>query len=352
MSLAASRGPRGGAGADRAASLLGSALAVDTKAGYDSKIKRFVKFCELGDAAGMEVSALPALTETVVRYIGWSADERTAGRGPAPTSFQGYLSAINTAHEMCQLSAPAVGRQVTDAMSGWTAEWEASEEGRGGDHRVPILADDVQRVVARGLTSHVVAEVRGDTALALGFVWFGRSKTVESIEERDVAITASHLRCYVRHEKTRRKAKKRVLAFPRSSPGIEALVQLIEHWRRLRGQVGGNQRLLQLPSETANTRYGPSVVSEWYVAALARVGASVGEGFSWSSHSARSGGASACHSIGISELTISALGGWVAGSEAIQRYVDFTIARSEGAMFFFAWLLSGAAFHERSGGVL
>jgi hypothetical protein len=63
------------------------------------------------------------------------------------------------------------------------------------------------------------------------------------------------------------------------------------------------------------------------------------EGYTYSSHSLRSGAASAAFAIGVNIIRICYCGGWSQGSKAVYSYVDMSWQRSADAMFFFSHLL-------------
>eukprot|EP00873_Tetraselmis_striata_P010536 jgi/Tetstr1/430800/TSEL_020584.t1 len=69
-----------------------------------------------------------------------------------------------------------------------------------------------------------------------------------------------------------------------------------------------------------------------------RVDATPPAGFCWSSHSLRSGGASAASATGVPMPTIRWLGGWKVGSGVVLNYIVPGILDSAGARYFFGSL--------------
>eukprot|EP00873_Tetraselmis_striata_P026380 jgi/Tetstr1/446644/TSEL_034166.t1 len=76
----------------------------------------------------------------------------------------------------------------------------------------------------------------------------------------------------------------------------------------------------RLPDDDPGT-WTAATISEWVTAAALAVNATPPVGFCWSSHSLRSGGASAASATGVPMPTIHWLGGWKVGSGVVLNYI-------------------------------
>eukprot|EP00873_Tetraselmis_striata_P005492 jgi/Tetstr1/425756/TSEL_016175.t1 len=93
----------------------------------------------------------------------------------------------------------------------------------------------------------------------------------------------------------------------------------------------------RLPDDDPGT-WTAATVSEWVTAAALAIDATPPTGFCWSSHSLRSGGASAASATGVPMPTIRWLGGWKVGSGVVLNYIVPGILDSAGTRYFFGSL--------------
>eukprot|EP00873_Tetraselmis_striata_P028309 jgi/Tetstr1/448573/TSEL_035822.t1 len=116
------------------------------------------------------------------------------------------------------------------------------------------------------------------------------------------------------------------------------IAELLEFFVSCRDHVlPGATRFWQLPDDDPGT-WTAATVSEWVTAAALAVDATPPAGFCWSSHSLRSGGASAASATGVPMPTIRWLGGWKVGSGVVLNYIVPGILDSAGARYFFGSL--------------
>jgi len=116
------------------------------------------------------------------------------------------------------------------------------------------------------------------------------------------------------------------------------IAELLEFFVSCRDHVlPGATRFWQLPDDDPGA-WTAATVSEWVTAAALAVDATPPAGFCWSSHSLRSGGASAASATGVPMPTVRWLGGWKVGSGVVLNYIVPGILDSAGARYFFGSL--------------
>eukprot|EP00873_Tetraselmis_striata_P046206 jgi/Tetstr1/466470/TSEL_000979.t1 len=93
----------------------------------------------------------------------------------------------------------------------------------------------------------------------------------------------------------------------------------------------------RLPNDDLGT-WTAATASEWVTAAALAVDATPPAGFCWSSHSLRSGGASAASATGLTMPTAGWLGGWAVGSGVVLNYIVPDTMDSAGARYFFGFM--------------
>eukprot|EP00873_Tetraselmis_striata_P017956 jgi/Tetstr1/438220/TSEL_002875.t1 len=260
---------------------------------YGSEFNLLCEFC--AQNGRLPDTADPPL---IVRYISWVA---ARGRNKAG-AFGPYLSAINAFFTDNFKEPPALGPFVNQAMRGWELAQQVLD---APDYRVPLPADVALACVRRAqrLVSH-----------------------------RSIAITL-----YRRVLKGRPSGAPRpVLQISREAHPETA--ELLEFFVSCRDHVlPGATRFWQLPDDDPGT-WTAATVSEWVTAAALAVDATPPAGFCWSSHSLRSGGASAASATGGPMPTIRWLGGWKVGSGVVLNYIVPGILDSAGARYFFGSL--------------
>ena len=96
----------------------------------------------------------------------------------------------------------------------------------------------------------------------------------------------------------------------------------------------------------ARSRWTSAVQNAWLASALRQVQLAPPAGYSWTSHSLRSGAASAARAIGISLEVIRYFGHWARNSDTVRDYIDPTFRPSLAASFFFGWLTAMPATDE------
>lgn len=317
-----------------------SSLAASSWASYDSKFATFVTFCH---AVGRP--ALPASTHTVLRYIvHLFREDRVHGR-----SLQPYLSAINRVHRDLGLRPPALGHAVSAAQRGFIALHESAAAPQAGAvttargaRRLPLPAG-VAFAAAQLGTSTSDGLLRCACAIVVhAFLFCARASSVVGVPVSAYAFADDGALIFREDfRKTGGPSRHlRVPFIPLPASGAHPLRFLRHFWRaRL-------QRLAR-PADAHNTKlfYHPQLpaasaagsVSAALTHVLHAVGVAAPPGGAFSSHSMRSGAASAATAIGVPLPTLMAWGGWRSLS-SVQRYLDPTVVRSDAAAAFFAFL--------------
>eukprot|EP00873_Tetraselmis_striata_P002123 jgi/Tetstr1/422387/TSEL_013226.t1 len=257
-------------------------------------------------------------------------------------AFGPYLSAINAFFTDNFKEPPALGPFVNQAMRGWELAQQVLD---APDYRVPLPADVALACVRRAqrLVSHrsIACDLPTFRALlvtAVNFLFCHRAGTSTGCGVRDLAVDSRSITLYRRVLKGKPSGAPRpVLQISREAhPEIAELLEIFVSCRD--HVLPGATRFWQLPDDDPGT-WTAATVSEWVTAAaLAVDDATPAAGFCWSSHSLRSGGASAASATGVPMPTIRWLGGWKVGSGVVLNYIVPGILDSAGARYFFGSL--------------
>lgn len=320
-----------------AVDLLQTGLAPNTAMSYDSKLTKFLYYCA---SAGLE--ALPASPSTVLRYIG-----HLAGEGMVHVdSVQPYLSCINTAHVAVGLDPPGNGPAIAQARKGWRQRLR--HIGPIDDKRVPLPPWVMKRIlqlgdklVSAGDYKHDAAamgQLRDVAAILTLYMFFGRSDTgyaakrVDGIP--DIKLHGTNLMFYMRKVKgTVAGERKKTLIYPLAGPGKRTLLRVLSAF--FDSAPCTEEYLWKLPQDGT---WNPKVIDGMLDRLLALLNVSPPEGYTYSSHSIRSGAASAAFAVDVNILRICFCGGWAQSSTAVYQYIDLTWRPSPEAMFFFGHL--------------
>eukprot|EP00873_Tetraselmis_striata_P007267 jgi/Tetstr1/427531/TSEL_017657.t1 len=236
---------------------------------------------------------------------------------------------------------PALGPFVNQAMRGWELAQQVLD---APDYRVPLPADVALACVRRAqrLVSHrsIACDLPTFRALlvtAVNFLFCHRAGTSTGCGVRDLAVDSRSITLYRRVLKGKPSGAPRpVLQISREAH--PEIAELLEFFVSCRDHVlPGATRFWQLPDDDPGT-WTAATVSEWVTAAALAVEATPPTGFCWSSHSLRSGGASAASATGVPVPTIRWLGGWKVGSGVVLNYIVPGILDSAGARYFFGSL--------------
>eukprot|EP00873_Tetraselmis_striata_P004747 jgi/Tetstr1/425011/TSEL_015479.t1 len=228
------------------------------------------------------------LTRQRIRDLEWWRDVPTRHNGapilrPVETAYlhtdsSQYGWAINAFFTDNFKEPPALGPFVNQAMRGWELAQQVLDT---PDYRVSLPADVALACVRRAqrLVSHSITMYRR----VLTGKPSGAPRPVLQI-------------------------------FREAHPEI---AELLEFFVTCRDHVlPGATRFWQLPDDDPGT-WTAATVSEWVIAPALAADATPPVGFCWSSHSLRSGGASAASATGVPMPTVRWLGGWKVGSGVV-----------------------------------
>ena len=325
-------------GAAAAARLLSHGRRPGTSASYEGKFDRFFRFCtEIQVGLGHEpLCPMPASQSTILLYLGFLQEEDKVHA----RSLQPYMSAINQAHLDFGFPAPAVGQLLRLARRGFG-------EVEGGSclapvRRSPLPASVAYRALRLGLSTDDPGLLRACACVVFQFAWFARADTGIHLREAHVSISEFGITL---NERTKTIA--RHVAAPVSRPfdatwdPDRLLLALLLRWRSVRGPVAPDAFFWALSSDDVGAAWSSALVNTWLQEVLSALGVSAPAGCSWTSHSLRSGGASAAFALGVDLLVIMAWGLW-ASMDSLHLYVDVLVAADEAAGIFFGHLLRRA----------
>ena len=303
---------------------------------YDGKLSKFLDFCgPVQEAAGCpSLCPCPAKPSTILAYLGWLADEGTVHAG----SLQPYLSAINSFHADQGLDRPAVGHLVQLARKGF-GELEGTLDPDQATRR-PLPASAVWSFLRLGMSCSDMHVLRITTCLVLQFCFFARSDTGAQALDQDIILDSAGL-SWRERTKTLSRIEPATLTIPRTAPSASAVLALFDRYRAALGPRPAVTPLWMLPTDRHPPR--STSVDAWLQEALDLIQLSPPPGVKWSSHSLRSGGATAALSVGVDLASIARWGLWK-DFGSLQVYVDPLVAASPEAVTFFGHLLKARSF--------
>ena len=204
--------------------------------------------------------------------------------------------------------------------------------------RSPLPAQIALHIVRFGLQPSASAhQVRVCACVGLQFAFFARSDTGIHARCDDLALDMHGL-----HWRERTKTLSRLTPATLSCPydaSAPWLHQLISRFLDLRGPTTPADPLWRLPRDQYTaSQWRPCLVDTWLQQALGWVDATPPPGVKWSSHSLRSGGATAALAIGVDVFTIARWGIWAAVT-SVQPYIDPLVPGDTAAVAFFGHLL-------------
>jgi hypothetical protein len=116
------------------------------------------------------------------------------------------------------------------------------------------------------------------------------------------------------------------------------VLRLLRRWLHSRGTVSDDAYFWTLPEEVSPESWTFALINAWMQEILSVLQVHLPLGCSWSSHSLRSGGASAAYALGVDLLVIMNWGLW-SSLDSLHLYVDVLVQPDAGTVLFFAHLL-------------
>jgi integrase len=298
--------------------LAAGALAPSTVAAYRSAWRDFAVF-----AASRGVAALPADRALIVRWLALRAD---GGRGGGASRL---LAAVRAAHIERGFDDPTADAWVKRVAAGAERAAVAVRPARPLRSALPVsvvaaslgavpawLGVHGGLVAARSLPDAALLALRDVALMALGLRLMRRASELVALRLADVrdspdgSVTVS-----VRRSKTDQLGVG--LALPLDAVGGPACpVGLLQRWLAVRPVLAS--RGPSCDRVFVSVSGGPMSVGA-VSSVVRRAAAAAGLDGTYSSHSLRTGGATAAARAGASMATIQAVGGWA--SDAVRRYV-------------------------------
>lgn len=334
-----------------AISLLATSKEASTYRNYSANFDKFIDFCE--------EEGLPPLEATpahVVRYVAWLGRRGTN----SAHALQPLFSAINHVYEAHGLPRIALGVLVNEAVQGLKGMQEPIVEPTRrvalpaqAAYRVFLLAETLMHTLSQPEyedSEHTVATLLRDcVATLVSYVWFNRSDTTHGLKMTGLTVdNTSTADPQIRLWTPTRKGRKRAavhtvptMCIPVAShPRLAALLRCyLQRRQMIYDDIGsrGPAYVWAMPRDRPQ-QWKSTIQNEWMASALRHAGVAQPEGFTYSSHSLRSGAASAASAVGVPLPQIRHYGGWAKNSSVVNDYIDPTFLPSEEARFFFGWL--------------
>jgi len=331
-----------------------SSLSATTAANYRQRWTRYVDFCA-EEGHDPQDARSPLL---------WLASLMQAGRIAGHNASQ-YMVPINYYFSaLWGMARPSLGPYAGD-YSRFKRGWRQgdADTGRVRFNRVPLPAS-VARAALEAAEALVVdsqaslLDFRALYHVAFGFAEAARADTGASLALDDVTVDAAGV-IRVQHAtaKGARTAAERAVRLIDGATCGGRLARLTLRWlelqRALRREcpdgewrflpdVGdkenrGKESFWRTPVDTV-WRSSSALCSSWVARACQLLGVAPPPGDTWTSHSLRSGAASAAAALGVQLYQIQLLGGWKSPLSLQQHYV-FGVTPCAAGMFFFGHLL-------------
>ena len=310
--------------------------AASTASSYASGVNLFLTFCAEEDLDSLEVD-----TNHILRFIAWVG---LRGNLKA-TSLSNYLTAINSYFRDNGKQPIAQGKLVSDAVKSLAQRQQPLQPAL---HRVPFPATVALKIynlavqlMAAWQPSAMVL-LRSCCATVFSFLFFNRSGTTRSVYNDDIGSRGSDLCFYERTSKGKDhlSAEDRT-CYTVAHPQLATLFARFSFLRRCYCQALQQSLpplFFSLPGETPDA-WTSDTQTAWLVQSFAAVGESPPAGFTWTSHSLRSGAAAAAHAEGWTTSQLEKYGGWAPGSQAlVKSYLQVPVRPCSGSHFFFGWL--------------
>lgn len=336
-----------------AVDLIVASISGNTANNYQRNVRLFTEFCADFD----NISPLEATEDTVVRYTSWLAERGTI----KAKSLQQYYSAINKFFELHGLAPIAKDNpHLTAARKGLAIK---QFDTKPRDIRVALPADiaydfvqRAERMVTDAAAPFTTADTnlfRALTACVVNFLFFNRGITGVSSRVQDLLVDDHVIVLNVYREKNRI-AKQgldyRVITIPVSEhPRIAALLRFFVTRVQSRPVPGSTSKPIETnfwatTSSEQQAAWTADTMTDWLKLSLAAVSATVPSGYSWTSHSLRSGPASAANAINVTVTHIRHFGGWARNSDVVHDYIDPNVVATPGAWFFFGFISPHRSF--------
>jgi hypothetical protein len=301
--------------ADRFINIMASRLCASTLGPYDSKLRKFVRFCESHDHC-----PLPATTAAIFEYLAFLSLEGAV----KPQLWMQYIAVINSMHKDVGLPRPWMEdglcqQFVHSACKLHTAQAPAHPA------KVPLLARHVLQFLATALHARDVQVVRAALAVGFAFTTFVRGASITSLACHDVIVSDVGFSVRVWDEKTRKGSglSRPITIDIREAPVLGQVALKFSCMQSIAwaAGAGGPQGFFQLPGDTHPLP--PGFLNDCMQVCVQHNQAACGDvyGSNLTGHCCRSGGVSCLHALGGSVLVAADRGGWACLQTMVQHYL-------------------------------
>ena len=324
--------------------MMTSQLAESSYKTYGTGLRSFSAFC-----ATEGVDILDATPQTIVRYLAWLCDRGTVAAG----SLQPYLSSINRFLQDHLRAPVALGPLVVSAKKGYAHLQTALTPATPRTFLPPTVAYKIlvsaermcQNPDLASAPSGLRLSLRAAAAVLLNYIFFARASTGVLAQTNDFAVTPSAIVLFKRILKGRQTdpvnrlptVQVPVSAVPRVAAVLSAFLTARQTWWSAAARPLP-AALWALPSDSAPDLWNSSTMTQWLQMSCTLVGEQPPPGFVWTSHSLRSGAATAANAAGVPLPQIRFFGDWATNSSVVLDYIDPTLLPSPAGELFFGWL--------------
>ena len=330
-----------------AVDMLASQLAPGSYKTYGTGVRSFAAFCA---EAGVP-DILEATPKDIVRYLAWLQERGTVGG----QSLQVYLSVINTLYRDHLREPVALGPLVTAARQGYLPHQVLLVAGPKRVYLPAAVAYSIlewaEQLLSPGLPRSAIDAalplLRAAVAVLVNYIFFARGGTGVLADSGDLVVTSDAIILFKRHGKGLRGVlvdRLPVVQVPSGAHAgrVSALIRTYLAVRQACCAASGLEepgRLWQLPDEVAANWTTAATMTTWLQTCCCEVRRAPPDGFTWTSHSLRSGAASAASAVLVPMTKIRHYGGWSAASTVVEKdYIDPGCPADAPARFFFSWL--------------
>ena len=171
-------------------------LSPSTRKFYQIDFGIFFKWCR-----SLELTALPALPETIARFLAFQADG-----GVKPATLVRRLAAIRMAHEVKEYNDPTQHKGVKAVMKGIKREKRVSP-----NKKAPITAERLESMITHCNTNTLIG-LRDKALLLLGFAGAFRRSELVALTMNDIERTPEGIKVTIRKSKTDQEGQGQVIA--------------------------------------------------------------------------------------------------------------------------------------------
>ena len=236
-----------------------AAEAPSTLRAYRADWQHFSAWCH-----DREISALPALPETVALYLAALASDHR------PATLTRRLVSFGDRGETAGFPSPATLKHaaVSETLKGIKRVHGTAQTGKA-----PLVTADLQKLVAH--TGRGALDDRNKALLLVGYCGGFRRSELAALEVRDLTWSDDGVTILLRRSKTDQEGQGRKVAIPRGTHQATCPVQALDHWfeaARLDGTAGPVFRSVDRHGNIGREPLDPNSIARIVKCALAWAG--------------------------------------------------------------------------------